>query len=386
MSLRPLLSRSVKAFLTRHVMCVGIVCGLLGCGSDATAPAPTLSESYWALQTNYHAVNMSTVPGYNTVHLTAVPLSVTGDTLIEVGPVTYSAKDSSITVDTAGLVTAHFTTARAPVVVKLQYQQVTLEDTVFIRVTDTVPQFPLATFSIQPQLDGLDSARTVLGFHPVISVYATNTSGSSTTDTVCNVTGCPLLVAFSSSDRAIAAVDPHTGSIDPQRPGVVTFYATTYAYGITRQDSLPFVIGWSSSSTVQPVWTTPVDSKTPVLAFRPAAIIVSVGAHIAWNAPGAVGDRNPPGDSVDVVFDDSTAVQSSCGFLFGSVDCTSFPSTGGGNIAPFFPDTAALGAGKISVYLGSVLRARAFPVEGMYTYHSRRYPSATGKIIVTSGL
>jgi plastocyanin len=218
-------------------------------------------------------------------------------------------------------------------------------------------------------------------------VYATNTSGNSATDTVCNVTGCPLLVAFSSSDRAIAGIDGHDGRIDPQRPGVVTFYATTYAYGVVWQDSLPFIITWPSLLMVQSIWTTPVDSKTPVLAYSPAIAIVSVGAHVAWLTAGKGNDPNPPGDSVDVVFDDPSTVQSSCGVFGVTLYCELFPDDGdGGNIAPFFPDTAALRAGDVLGYYGSLSRARTFPVEGTYTYHSRRYPSATGKIIVTSGL
>jgi hypothetical protein len=383
MPLRFLLDRSVHLFTTRCVLCVGLLaCGLLGCGHDTTAPVPSPSESYWALRANYHAVNIATVPGYDTVRLTAVPLSVTHDTLMGIGSVTYSAKDSAITVDSTGLVTAHFATAQASVVVSLQYQHVTLADTVFIRVTDTVPHFPLAALSIQPQPDGIGSARIGIGAQIVIPVYATNTSGSSTADTVCNVNSCPLLIDFSSSDVAVAAVDNY-GIVRPYRPGPVTFYATTYAYGITKRDSLPFVIEWPTIATVIATWTTPIDSKTLVPVFSPRNIVVNTGAHITW-ANGGLGDLHPVGDSIDVVFDDPTAVQPSCGSTFGSYDCVLFPAASGGNIAPFFPDVIAL-QNQDFAYFSTIMQSRTFPVAGTYTYHSKRYPSATGKVTVKSG-
>jgi hypothetical protein len=139
---------------------------------------------------------------------------------------------------------------------------------------------------------------------------------------------------------------------------------------------LPFVIGWPGAVTVNATWITPVASKTPVLAFSPVTIIVGVGAHVQW------GDQNLPVDSIDVVFDDPTAVEPSCWFINGSYNCSFFPATGGGNIAPFFPDTAALTSGDVLAYVGSRMRARTFPIAGTYPYHSRRYPSAHGKVIV----
>jgi hypothetical protein len=289
-------------------------------------------------------------------------------------------------VDPTGLVTAHAATTKTAVIATLQYQQITLTDTVFIRVTDAVPPFPLATLSIQPRPGGLDSARTALGqsTYPAIPVYATNTSGDAATDTVCNVSRCPLLVAFSSSNKTIATIDRQFGTIRPVGPGSVTFYATTYAYGVTKQDSLPFVVGWPSLFTVHSAWTTPVDGKAPVLAFSPVTSIISVGGNVVW-LHGIFADLHPAGDSMDVVFDDSTAPQPSCGVLGTALNCSFAPPNGAGNIAPFFPDTAAAKAGNIFGYVPSVQRARSFPVAGTYTYHSRRYPSATGKIIVKSG-
>jgi hypothetical protein len=288
-------------------------------------------------------------------------------------------------VDPTGLVTAHFITDRALVIVSRQYQRITLADTIFIRITDTVPQFPLTVLSIQPQPDGLDSARTALGVNLTIPAYATNTSGNVATDTVCNVNGCPLLVDFSSSDPAIAEIDRRSGQVTSHRPGTVTFYATTYAYGVTKRDSLPFVIGWPSFITVNATWVTPVDSKTPTLTFSPANLIVSVGAHISWQ-DGGLGDPNPQGDSIDVIFDNPAAVQPSCGVIAGTLFCDFVPAESGGNIAPFFPDTARLNAGDFFGYFPSAMQSRSFPTQGTYTYHSQRYPSATGKIIVTSGL
>lgn len=363
-----------------------------GCGTDTAAPAPTADVSaYWALRLNYHAVNMATVSPHNTVQLVATPVNHEGSPVAAPGRVLYSAADSNVTVDTMGLVTARYATMQTWVIATLQdpSRNVTHADTVFLRVTDTVPQFPLAALSIQPRPDGLDSAkRSVDNTGTYLRVYATVAGGSASSDTVCNVKKCPLLVALTTSDPTIAEVSPLTQRMSFHVPGHVTLYATTLAYGVVRSDSLPFVVGWPARSVVSATWITPVEGTNLVLSFTPTRMIVTTGATVAWR-DGNLFSTKIVGDSVDVVFDDSTAVHAGCGVIPGSSLtqaqlCALFPLSGPGNIPPFQPDTAALKAGNYTVYQASAIKGRTFPIPGTYTFHSRRYPSATGKIIVRS--
>lgn len=374
------------------LLVVSTVGGLaLGCSGDTTGPTPlSPTQTYWVLRLNYHAVNMATVAPYNTVQLTATPLNTVGDSLPGLGSATYTAADSSVTVSPTGLVTARYTTPGTFVVATLQNpkRNLTNADTVFIQVTDTVPQHPLATFSIQPPSG--DSAKRAIDFNPGGTVFWPVSAADAVGDIMCtssvNFYGgyqptCALQVYFTSSDPTVASIGRTDGSLTLRRPGHVTFYATTMAYGVTKRDSLPFVIGWPMGAVISSLWITPVAGLTPVLSFSPPKIEVGIGADVRW--PNQFGGPTP-GDSVDVVFDDSTAVQPGCGVFFGEVqNCNSLtPPTGGGNIPPFAPDTAARSAGDFVTYFHSIIRGRTFPIAGTYTYHSRRYPSATGKIVV----
>jgi hypothetical protein len=107
---------------------------------------------------------------------------------------------------------------------------------------------------------------------------------------------------------------------------------------------------------------------------------------------------------MDVVFDDPTHVDSVVYFVFGFVPAG--VSTGSGNIEPWVADT--IGTGRINsailqaftdedvregyeAYWGPIdyaenyggrIRVRAFPFEGTYHYHSTKYPTSRGTIIV----
>ena len=363
--------------------------GILGCSGDTTIGPLSPTQAYWRLQLNQHAANMALAAPYNTLQLTATPLNVAGTPLSGLGRVRYQASDSNVTVDSNGVVTAQFATPGTFVTATLQDPQLNLThaDTVIIQVTDTVPQHPLTTFSIHP-IAG-DSAKRAVDFGngnvfwPVYAIDAVR-------DTVCGATvntvggyqpRCALQVYFTSSDPAVATIDRASGTFTPIRPGHVTFYATALIYGTIWRDSLPFVIGWPMGGRISSLWITPVTGLTPVLSFSPPRLEVGVGADVSWLS---IPTGPTPGDSIDVVFDDPASVQPGCGVFFGEVtNCNPrTPPTGGGNIPPFALDTAALTAGDFGAYVLSISRGRTFPAVGTYTYHSRRYPTATGEIIV----
>lgn len=338
---------------------------VLGCSGDTTGPAPLpAARAFWALELNARAVNLALTAPYNTVQLSATARTVAGTLVPDVGSIHYSDPDSSVAVNSTGLVTAHFVTARTNVVVTATVQGVTLTDTVLIRVTPTPLSAPLATFSIQPRPDGIDSAKfAVYGTQytdplgnsppsPRLSVYATIATGDAATDTVCNVMACPLLVSFSSSDSTIATVD-QSGYISPLYPGHVTFYVTTLAYGVSKQDSLPFVIGYpidNSDCKILVHSRAAVGSLTSVLYFAPNTITCGVGAQMIL--------INLNSEPIDLVFDDSTAI-------LGSPKAIRVADS---VMAPNNP----YGGGWY------------FPAAGTYTFHSPTYGSS-GKLIVSAG-
>ena len=87
---------------------------LLGCsGSGDTTDPISLSPTqlFWAIRLDKHAVNMALIPPYDTVRLNPQILNAVGNPLTgDTGRVRYSYPDSSVTVDSTGLMTAHYVT------------------------------------------------------------------------------------------------------------------------------------------------------------------------------------------------------------------------------------------------------------------------------------
>lgn len=232
---------------------------LIGCRQDTTGPTLIpASQAFYQLVLNQHAINMATAAPYDTIRLTAEALTATGTQLTTTNRVKYSALDSNVTVDSTGLVTAHYVTSQTQVTASLTVSGVTLTDVATIQITPTALPAPLATLSIQPEPDGLDSARAAVdlqylinNFNGNIPVYATIAAGDPASDTVCNVNGCSLLVHFRSSNSAVAGIDPLYGILNFNGiPDTVTFFVETWAYGVAKQDSLKFSVGYAHQANI----------------------------------------------------------------------------------------------------------------------------------------
>ena len=336
---------------------------LLGCSGDTTGPAPTSPATlFWTVQLNEHAINLAVTPPFDTIRLVATARNAAGTPLSTVGPITYRGTDSTVTVDSTGLVTAHYTTSGTHVIASMTVNGVSLVDTAVIQVTPTPFAAPLATFSIQPQPDGLDSAKIAVfqesqlnQFNGNIPVYATIATGDPKTDTVCNVNGCggSLAVFFASSDSTIAYIDKN-GFVTTYRPGRVTFSATTWAYGVAKRDTLPFVIGYTIRQNL--IFIRIQDAtghQRSGVTFSPPTDTVGVGSRVFFGFQDAT-TTEFSNDTVDVVFEDSTAVMPGVNVLIDNNDIN--------NNNAFI----------------------SFPGAGTYPYHSRRY-GIGGTIVVSSG-
>jgi hypothetical protein len=115
----------------------------------------------------------------------------------------------------------------------------------------------------------------------------------------------------------------------------------------------------------------------------PKVLILGVGATINFCAPGTSGGPSSyQGYPVDVTFDDSAAVDTATAvYPSSSLGNQSLPPNGSGNIAPFACDTDPTGACVYPIDTNMV-RARRFPVAGIYHYHSSLYPSDTFTIMI----
>jgi hypothetical protein len=366
-------------------MLVGVcgVAGILACSGDTKEPsAPgNPSQLYVGLQLNQHAINMAV---HDTIRLTAAALTG-GTPLSDAGPVHFSTLDSTVTVDSTGLMTARFATPLTVVYARVTTHGVTHTDSAAIQVTPTAPA-PLAGFALRLP-PGQDtniavnfSSATQLEFvlAPVLYYQATDAGGDSLP---------PLLVYYSSSDHSVAFLNSSgpgseseliNGQIyngDVQllafKVGQVTISVETWAYGVAKRSSLTFVVGLPQYAKIQMLGETPVASLTQIGVFSPSSYIVGKGAVVTW-------EDDSVDVPIDVVFDDSSAVQSTIDiYSFAYIACQLQPSnyvcptaTGAGNILPFQADQN-----------GPATRSRSFPAAGTYTYHSRLY-GTSGTIIV----
>lgn len=337
--------RRSKTYACIHVLLVlsGVGSVLDGCSGDTTGPAPVRSyaQIYWALVLNQHAINMSLTAPSNTIQLTATALNANGTPLPGAGAVTFSATDSNVTVSPTGLVTAHYVTGGTHVIASLQVGGVVNVDTALIEVTATAPTAPLSTFSIQPAA-GDSAIRALLSGGYAITVRATDANGQAVPF------GGTNYVHFESLNPVIATVDPYGGFAQPHDTGHVIFVATTWYYGVAKQDSLHFLVGW------------PIGSLNGIIGisnteeFSHPVIFLGVGGKMLFVDYGPIQD--------EVVFDDSAEVDS----------------------AEAFSGSGFTGRGNISIEPSTIFTflARSFPVAGTYHYHSKRYPSVTGVIYV----
>lgn len=277
-----------------------LVCAatLVGCSSDATDPVSVPAQQlYWALHVNWPAINLALTAPYNTMQLSATPVSASGAALATDSAVHYKTLDSTVTVSSTGLLTARYLTDRTTVVASLAVNGVTLTDTAWVRVTADPLASPMATFSMQPTPDGLDSAKISLDAYYNVNQYNGNIPVIVTLqdqETICHVydIGCQILIDFQSSDPSVATLDSRWGYLEALRPGHVTFYASTYAYGVGKRDSLPFVIGYSNRWFAAAQLT--AGSDNPLLYYAQSSYNLGVG--------GWIGVSNGTSDTLVVTF------------------------------------------------------------------------------------
>jgi plastocyanin len=343
---------------------VGLLALGLGCGSDRAGTNPVAPDrQYWQLSLNHHAVTLAKTAPSNTLQLTATPLTADGTVVPNTDAVaTFTVSNPAVvSVSPTGLLTAVGTGSSVTVIARLTIGGLTLADTAIVNVNDVATPPVLTTLSIQPATS--DSAKVAVGFSANIGATVQDQDSNSLTN---------VAVHYWSSDPTIATVS-QTGTVSGKQRGKVTLYAEATAYGVTKTDSLPYVIGAPFIATEVVSARTPRGSLTPESYFSPDTLTVGVGAYVLW--------INTSGQPVDVVFDDPSAAHAVDGiylFAFASVYGLTGPynPNEAGNISEFAPVDSTRGNN------GQGVRIRWFTQEGTYSYHSTLY-NTSGAIVVT---
>ena len=324
---------------------------VIGCSGDSSGTGPVSAKTtFFNVRLNQHAIDLALTAPVNKVQLTLTPVNALGESVANTGHVSWSAYDSSITVDSTGLVTAQYTTSTSGtlVIASLRQGNLTLADTAYVQVTATAPSPGIKTFSIQP-VNG-DSAIRAVGDGYVPTVTATDSLGGSLAFNTYMTVGSDAFYWVRSSNPAKAFINHRygtSGNIGTVDTGRVVLYASAWFYGVAVQDSLPFVIGWKT-------YVTNYQDETTCGWYR-CDIFVGVGGQISWGNYGS--------DAMEIDFVDSTGIDSAADPGFG------ISYTGAGNM--HFPANAP----------GTAF-SRRFTIAKTYHYYNGLHPSMTGTIYV----
>ena len=365
---------SVRRTGRTGLLIVGIVLEA-GCASDTTGPtAIDPAHLYYQLTLNHHAMTMALTAPYNTLQLTATPTSATGVPLADTGMTIWTSSDTtSVRVSSTGVVTAIATTTQVVIAANHTINGVTHGDTALVNVNDTASIPHMTRLTIQPTPSfGTFPYYDLYGFMQ-FAAAALDAQGDTIPNVLVDETAAtPDVMWNRSKSRNSWWTGP--GSVFFIRgpsTGHARIVAEATVYGVRLVDTLPFTIGWWHHIVVGVHATFPSGTRTPIGTFVPAEDTVAVGGAVIW--------RNvlPQQMPVDIVFDSDNpsppqAVDSATflgGFACQLLLCV--PTQGGGNIPSFAPmDSAALLASTPDT-LG--VRARSFPLAGIYHYHSTLY-------------
>ena len=371
-----------RTWLVRFGIVLTCVLLVAACGHDTTAPS-TGQSFYWQLQLNHHSVTLATVAPYDTIHLAVTPLDVNGKLLPTTAHPVYTASDTSVTVDSSGLVQVHWSGSDAPPVTVISQlsvgdaHPVTLADTVVINIVDW------SSASAVPTLDSLifrpvagDSARRAV--IDTTAAQGTQIFDSAIAKTANGAVIPNVLVRYKSSDSLIASFASPTSTTAPQvtanQPGVVLLTAEATVYGKRRVDSLWYVVGYPlrvvvSYGTGELSNYVGPGNPLPSNYLTRGAVEVGQGGAVLWGNS----IDGTTHDSLNIHFDDSTRIS-------GLADTAQFPGLygpfkippgSGGNIPAFPAGVQFLSNTFVTLlYDSTSSKARVFTEPGIYQWSS----------------
>lgn len=362
------------------------VLGCAACQSPDTMTVPPHEEAtfFQTFQFDVHTYNVALASPYDT---TTLHIAATfGDGAPVAGRIQYSVSDSTVTVDSAGRLTAHFTTVQPAVVrATLAYDGLTRRDSVLVNVTDAPPPslpvhlahvlFPSETFQLVAMISAEGGLLTPID---TLRIVPTTAAGDSLFG---------LLVTIASSKSTVASYQRSTVRTGDtvfavgNAPGTTTLSAETFAYGRILSDSVVLTVGTPLYGLFDFV-PRDAEQSPPRLRVTNEKVHIGVGGQVVW--------QNTTNSLVDVVFDDTANVAAS------PLDCDSSSvfallilcpngHPGAGNIAPFKIFSAELEPGS-GFFLDLRNNAiRRFPIAGTYPWHSTTQ-DAHGTVIVCDEL
>lgn len=310
----------------------------------------------------HRAYNLAIDTPYNTVNLDVGAYSIQNKRLDF--PITYEVTNHlAMEIDSSGVLHAKGTASGALIKAYTTVDGVTRRDSVYVTITAGTPaRLPVkVAFELNPGDSAKLGETTQYARGKTVKIIRNDDTGG-------NISTLQVGLWASDLSKAKVAQSGNNATITPYRPGNVTFYISTYAYGRVFLDSLPYLIGWPVSGYIGAYTRMPSGSRDSIVDFHPKRLTVGTGACVHWAAK----SYNYP---VDVEFEDSAEAKSPVNVP----QCWAFMIDGfvPGNISAW----KVLSDGNGGPLTGSHMRARVFTKPGIYKYRSKLY-NTTGEIRV----
>ncbi len=310
----------------------------------------------------HRAYNLATDSPYDTVTLDVGAYTIQHKRLDL--PIAYEVTNSqAMEIDSSGMLHANGTASGALIRAYTTVDGVTRSDSVYVTITEGTPAtLPVkVAFELNPGDSAKFGSTIQFARGKTVQIIRNDDAGS-------NMSTLQVGLWVSDLSKSTVAQRGNNATIMAYRPGKVTFYISTYAYGRAFLDSLPYVIGLPVSGYIVAYTRMPSGSRDSIVDFHPKRLTVGMGACVHW-------DRRSVGYLADVEFEDSAEAKSPLNVP----QCSPYmsESLASGNISAFAYQLDEFG-GPV---LGSNTRARVFTKPGIYKYRSKLY-NTTGEILV----
>lgn len=326
----------LKRLLSVRPLIALITCiTVIACSSDKvgiTNPADQLLM----VRMNRNAVTLSTIKPYDTISLSALAYTGTGQLIPDIVPA-FTSSSESVHVTDDGFVTAYGIITDAFVVATYRYKTVSRSDTTWINVTQSPAPASLSSFSVS--LD--TSAGAPINEDLTVNISAIDINSRNISSRIA--------VNLRVSDERIAKVDRSKVFNGITAEEYVTIYASATVFGVDYVDSFTVKTDWPLQVVVAVVQSIDA-SGSPTSYFNPSSVTIYRGGTLVICNCKSLGVHNPIG--LDIVFDRPENAL----------------------ISPllWFPTAT----GNIEMLLGvegdpfSSMQARSFSVPGTYTFKS----------------
>lgn len=411
------------------LLCVSLA-GNAGCRSDALVPITADNANlFWRLDLNRPAILMSTSAPYDTVRLVATPVNVYGQPLPLTAPVVFSKSDpddASVTLSDDGLITAN--AEESNIIVYASVTMGGIKRTARAMVTvSSAPVRKIRNVSVQVIAPDSNTRWSNIAATRGIKnhAYYDDTGEEVSADGWVRffLSRTPGVFAFGECDQGTDGTGTPCADASYSKLGDAWIILRAYAYGDDFVDSVQL---HRIEPKLKVANFTKVTPKTgsPYLIVQPAQLTIAVGGTVSWGNPmrdsvtfsidtvmnNVHYHQGIAGDSVDIVFDDSSHVAPGTTFasvitnavIWGGSSGTylqqpggfaitagleSDPTHLGGNIPAWgslrFKPVANAACNFFNLcWTTSGYRTRSFPTAGTYHYHSTRYPTVQGTIVV----